>query len=104
MSDDAFRAMVDMVLYGFVEEGDEVVHEIVLYEDESFDISFETADEEGSLVVRITDEDDNILFSTPGAVSSFDATIEPEKDSVIRLYVRAETGEHEYSFTINEQE
>ncbi len=103
MSDDTFRAIVDMVVYGYVEEGDEVVHEIILYEGETYDVDLESSDEEDVLLLKITDEADQKIFESKEASASEETTLEPKVDNVFRFYVRSEKGDHEYSITIEEE-
>jgi hypothetical protein len=99
-----YRSAVDVEFYGYVEEGDENYHEVVLYEGETFDIELEGEEEDVDLDLYVTDEEDNVLYKDEDPESEADAWFKPKEDAVYRFWVKGVNGETEYILHIEERE
>ena len=100
-----FRSPVDIEFLGYVEQGDEVYHEVVLYEGETFDIELETEEEEEvDLNLYITDDDGTVLYHNEEVDPDEAGTFRPKADGVFRFFVKATDGESEYALRIVERE
>ncbi len=98
---ETFRALVDLEWYGYLEEGTENYHEVILYSGETFVVTVEKEDEDAELSLTITDEDDNVLSdenATPPV------SFEPPEDGLYRFYIKAVKGDSDYSLGISEQD
>ncbi|HNT25884.1 MAG TPA: hypothetical protein PKM21_16060 [Anaerolineales bacterium] len=98
---ETFRALVDLEWYGYLEEGTENYHEVILYSGETFVVTVEKEDEDAELSLTITDEDDNVLSdenATPPV------SFEPSEDGLYRFYIKAVKGDSDYSLGISEQD
>jgi hypothetical protein len=101
---ETFRALVDMEIYGFIEEDKQNLHEVVLYAGETFDIELEAEDEQVTLDLFVTDEDDNILYQAGAPAAELSAALTPTEDSVYRIFVKAVSGETDYVLEISERD
>jgi hypothetical protein len=100
-----FRAPVDLEFLSYVEQGDEVYHEVVLYEGETFDIELETEEEdEVDLDLYITDDEGTVLYKDEEIDPDEAGTFRPKTDGVYRFFVKAMDGESEYALRIIERE
>jgi hypothetical protein len=101
---ETFRALVDMEIYGFVEEDKQNLHEVVLYGGETFDIELEAEEEEVTLDLFVTDEDDNIVYQAGAPAEELFATLTPTTDAVYRIFVKAVSGESDYVLALSERD
>jgi len=95
-----YRSAVDIEFYGYVEEGDENYHEVVLYQGETFDLELEGEEEDVDLALVVTDEEDNVVYRDEDAEAGF----RPGEDAVYRLWVKALDGEADYVLRVQERE
>lgn len=101
---ETFRALVDMEIYGFIEEDKQNLHEVVLYAGETFDIELEAEEDEAALDLLVTDEDDKIVYQAGAPAAEIAAALTPTEDSVYRIFVKAVNGESDYVLTISERD
>jgi len=101
---DTFRALIDMEVYGNIEENNQNLHEIVLYGGESFDVELEADDQAVSLDLFVTDEDDNIIFQAGAPAAELVADLSPTEDAVYRFFVKAVSGVTDYVLSIAERD
>jgi len=101
---DTFRALVDMEIYGFIEEDKQNLHEVVLYGGETFDIELEAEEDDVMLDLFVTDEEDNIIYQAGAPADELAAALTPSEDSVYRIFVKAVSGESDYVITITERD
>ncbi len=101
---ETFRALVDMEIYGFIEEDKQNLHEVVLYAGETFDIELEAEEDEAALDLLVTDEDDKIVYQAGAPAAEIAAALTPTEDSVYRIFVKAVSGESDYVLTISERD
>ena len=101
---ETFRALVDMEIYGFVEEDKQNLHEVVLYGGETFDIELEAEEEEVTLDLFVTDEDDNIIYQAGAPAAELIAALTPTTDAVYRIFVKAVSGESDYVLALSERD
>lgn len=101
---ETFRALVDLEIYGFIEEDKQNLHEVVLYGGETFDIELEAEEDEVTLDLFVTDEDDNIVYQAGAPADELFATLSPIEDSVYRIFVKAVSGESDYVLAITERD
>ena len=101
---ETFRALVDMEIYGFIEEDKQNLHEVVLYGGEIFDLELEAEDDEASLDLFVTDEDDNIVYQAGAPAAELCTAITPTEDAVYRIFVKAVSGETDYVLAISERD
>lgn len=101
---ETFRALIDMEIYGFIEEDKQNLHEVVLYGGETFDIELEADEDEASLDLFVTDEDDNIVYQAGAPAAELCTAITPTEDAVYRIFVKAVSGETDYVLAISERD
>ncbi len=101
---ETFRALVDMEIYGFIEEDKQNLHEVVLYAGETFDIELEAEEDDVTLDLFVTDEEDNIVYQAGAPAEELFAAVNPSVDSVYRIFVKAVSGESDYVLTISERD
>jgi hypothetical protein len=101
---DTFRALIDMEVYGNIAENCQNLHEIVLYGGETLDIEQEADDDEVSLDLFVTDEDDNIIYQANAPAAELFAALSPQEDAVYRFFVKAMSGETDYVLSITERD
>ena len=101
---ETFRALVDLEWYGYLEEGTENFHEVILYGGETYDIEMESEDEDADLDLYITDEDDNVLYTDDDASSDAAVNFKPAEDGLYRFYVKAVTGDTDYVLRVSEKD
>ena len=101
---ETFRALVDMEIYGYIEEDKQNLHEVVLYGGETFDIELEAEDDEATLDLVVTDEDDKIVYQAGAPAAELAGALKPAEDSVYRIFVKAVSGESDYVLTISERD
>lgn len=101
---ETFRALIDMEIYGFLEEDKQNLHEVVLYAGETFDIELEAEEEEATLDLLVTDEDDNIIYQAGAPAAELSAAVTPAEDAVYRIFVRAVSGETDYVLALSERD
>jgi hypothetical protein len=99
-----YRAPVNIVLFGTVEEGDEMYHEVRLYEGEIYDITMKPEDEEVDLDFYITDKAGNIIYQDESANADAAAEFTCGTTGTFGLYVKAVDGNTDYSLTVQEQD
>jgi hypothetical protein len=100
-----FRSPVDIEFLGYVEQGDEVYHEVILYEGETFDVELETEEEEEvDLNLYITDDEGNVLYAAEDLDPDETGAFRPKVDGVFRFFIKAGDGEAEYALRIVERE
>ena len=101
---ETFRALIDMEIYGFIEEDKQNLHEIVLYGGEIFDIELEAEEEEATLDLFVTDEDDNIVYQAGAPAAELCTALTPAEDAVYRIFVKAVNGDTDYVLAISERD
>ena len=101
---ETFRALVDLEWYGYLEEGTENYHEVILYGGETYDIEAEGEEEDATLNLTIADEDDNALHPGEGASNGTLVAFKPPEDGLYRFYIKAVSGDTDYVLRISEQD
>ena len=99
----ALRAPVNTEIYGSIEEGAEVYHEIYLYQGESFDILLEADDDEVDIDLYIADKAGNVLYKDEDRSSEATVCIQPGKTAIYTLVVKAADGNTDYTLKIQER-
>jgi hypothetical protein len=94
-----YRSAVDIEFYGYVEEGDENYHEVVLYQGETFDLEVEGDEEDVDLSLVVTDEEDKVAYTGEGIEEGF----KPGEDAVYRIWGKATNGETDYVLRVQER-
>jgi hypothetical protein len=101
---ETFRALIDLEIYGFLEEDKQNLHEIVLYGGETFEIELEAEEVEATLDLLVTDEDDNIIYQAGAPAAELFAAVTPAEDAVYRIFVKAVSGETDYVLAVSERD
>jgi len=99
-----YRALVDLEIYGSIEEGNQNLHEIVLYAGEVYEFELEAEEDEALLDFYITDEDDKVIYQANAPSDEVVTCYKPEMDAVYRFYVKSVSGSSDYVIRIVEQE
>ena len=98
----AQAADMDMTLRGYVDDGEEVYHPIVLFEGIKYDLELEADDEDADLDLYITDEEGNILYEDESAESGAAAWFKPGYYGIHHLFIKSHEGGTDYTLTISE--
>ena len=98
----AKAADMNMTIHGYVDDGKEVYHGLVLYKGIKYTITLEADDEEADLDLYITDEEGNILYSDEDDTSGAAAWFKPGEHGVYHLYIKSASGATDYNITVEE--
>lgn len=99
----AYRAPVNVEMYGAIEKGDELYHEITLYEDQTFLIVLESDDEDVDLDLYIADDEGNVLYRDEDKDSGAAAQFKVTRTGLCTLVVKAVDGDTGYTLKVQEQ-
>ena len=99
----AFRAPVSMEIYGYIERGDEVYHEIVLYENETFVIELEAEDDGVDLDFYLANQDNEVIYKDEERASGAAVQLEVGSTGMFTLYIKAVDGDTNYVLKLQEQ-
>lgn len=99
----ANRAPVNFEIYGSIEQGQELYHEVNLYAGETFIFILEAADEQVDLDFYIADYDGNVLYRDEEQESGAAARFQVEHGGICTLMVKAVDGDTDYRIKIEEQ-
>jgi len=97
-------AYMDMDIHGYIEDGKEVYHEVVLWDNTTYIIELEADDEDADLDLYITDEEGTILYQDEDAESGAAVEFEPGEHAIHLIFVKSADGDTDYAITITEQE
>lgn len=101
---DIFRALVDMEMYGYIEKGDQNLHEVVLYGGEVYEVKLTADDNEVNLGLYVTDEDDELIIKLEDPGARLEGEFTPEVDAVFRFFIKAMNGNTDYVLRISERD
>lgn len=98
----ATAASLNITLGGYVEDGEEVYHDIVLHEGVRYDIELEPEDEDVDLDLYITDGENNVLFEDEREDAGATMWFEPASYGIYRFFVKSHEGETDYELFVSE--
>lgn len=101
---EAEPAYLDMEMYGYVDDGEEVYHEVVLWDDVEYEITLESEDEKADLDIYITDEEDEVLYEDEDEDPGAGVYFTPDYHGVHYIFVKSASGATDYTLTIAERE
>ena len=99
-----FRALVDMEMYGYIEKGDQNLHEVVLYGGEAYEVKLTADDNEVNLDLYVSDEDDELIIKLEDPGARLEGEFTPEVDAVFRFFIKAMNGNTDYVLRISERD
>jgi hypothetical protein len=99
-----YSAYLNVMFHGYVEEGDENYHLVVLEKDSVYDLMLEPDDDDVDFDLYLTDENGEIWYQDEDADSGAAVEIHAVYTGINRIYVKAHSGSSEYSVTIVEHE
>jgi hypothetical protein len=99
----AYRASVNVEMYGAIEKGDELYHEISLYEGETFMIYLEPEDEDVDLDLYIADQEGNVIYKDEDKDAGAAAKFKVTSSGVCTLVVKAVDGDTNYTLKVQEK-
>ena len=99
----AYRAPLNVEIYGSIEKGDELYHEVNFYEGSTYMIRLEAADDNVDLDLYIADDEGTVFYKDEDRESGATAKFEVVHSCVSTLVVKAVDGDTDYTISIEEQ-
>jgi len=87
----------------FIEEGEELYHELVLDEGCKYYFSLDSEDEDAGLDFHIADDAGNVIYQDEDSADGAAAWFIPETYGIYRIYIKAASGSTDYTVTIEEE-